>query len=415
MPSPVTSNPPLLPHLQLAIPQTKAFPEISAPNPMDFAASAYERSNAVRRGIGLAKSIAKAAHLRPFGLLGDPIYKFLQRHPTVAKVLMVSQIFSILGMIVQIPKLARQVKRIAHTEGMKRVNASMKVMVTVGKIVRCFAYVVVGLTAFQLGAKLGKIGLDTLAKIHNATAGALRYIFFASFLLTAAQTFVDGRSFFKTRAFLKTLKTQPWYREDGRYTEREYQQFKAYVKGMSPKEEKALGRHLGVKGADVRKNLLEKMRNAVPTGNNITQMTKDIKLMTGKMETRKKVLIFSVITGLVGLTGTICMLFPPLFPLAMVCVSAAGIASLAKMLFNSIHRYQFENSLGLIKRHEGTKAPREALDYLADYGKWQVGWYNDKSLLKRMQNAAVSIGQTIMECVTPLTDTIDAIVAVAAV
>lgn len=420
MPSLITRTPhqiipPLVPHLQLAAPQTNGFPEVSTPDPMEAVASAYERTNAVRRGIGLAKSFAKAAHIRPFGLIGDPLYQFLQRHPSVAKVLMVSQIFSVLGMIVQLPKLTRQVKRIVHTQGMKRVNAGMKTMVTAGKIVRCFAYLVVGLTAFQLGAKLGKLGLHTLAKIHEATAGALRYIFFASFLLTAAQTFVDGRSFMKTRHFLKTLKAQPWYREDGRYTEKEYQQFKAYVKGMSAKEEKALGRRLGVKGSDVRKNLLEKMRNAVPTGNNIAQMAKDIKLMTGKMKTGQKLLVFSVNTGLVGLTGTICMLFPPLYPLAMVCVSAAGIASLAKMVFTSVNNYRFENSLGLIKRPEGVKAPRDAADYLADYAKWKVGWYKENSLVHRVRNVAVNIGQTVMECVTPLTDTIDAIVAVAAV
>ena len=219
----------------------------------------------------------------------------------------------------------------------------------------------------------------------------------------------------KTRQFLKTLKAQPWYREDGRYTDKEYQQFKTYVKGMSPKEEKALGRRLGVKGSDVRKNLLEKMRNAVPTGNNITQMAKDLKLMTGKIETNKKVLIVSVITGLIGLTGTVCMLFPPLYPVAMVCVSASGIASLAKMLFNSINHYRFENGMGMIKRSEGVKAPRDAGTTWADYAKWRVGWYNDKSLLNRVRNVAASIGQTVMECVTPLTDTIDALVAVAPV
>lgn len=415
MTSSITKKPPLLPHMQLDTSMTKVIPDFIPPNPIDAIASAYERSNVVRRAIGLIKSISKAAHLKPFGIIGDPIYRFMQRHPTVAKVLMVSQIFSFLGMIVQLPKLKRQVKRIVHTEGIKRINAVMKTLVTTGKMVRCFAYMTIGLTAFELGAKLGKMGFHTLAKIHEATGGALRYIFCASFLLTSIQTFVDGRSFYKTRQFLKTLKAQPWYREDGRYTEKEYQQFKNYVKKMTPKEEKALGRYLGVKGSEVRKNLLEKMRNAVPTGNNITQMTKDIKFMTGKIETGKKVLIVSVITGLVGLTGTICMLFPPLYPLAMVCVSAAGIASLAKMLFNSINRYRFENNMGMIQRSEGIKAPREVQDYVADYAKWQVGWYNDKSLLHRVRNAAINIGQTVMECVTPLTDTIDAIVAVAAV
>ena len=131
---------------------------------MDLAVSTYERTNAVRRGIGLAKSIAKAGHIKPLGLIADPIYQFLQRHPTVAKVLMVSQVFSFLGMIVQIPRFTRQVKRVVHTEGIKRVNAAMKSLVTVGKVVRCFAYMVVGLTAFQFGAKLGKMGLQTLWK-----------------------------------------------------------------------------------------------------------------------------------------------------------------------------------------------------------------------------------------------------------
>lgn len=363
--------------------------------------------NAVRYIGNVPRALERAKDVALFQKCGAGIHLFVMRNPTIAKIIMVSHIFMFLGVIAQLPQLCKEVTRIvANSDPVKRLSASMKVTTAIGKVLRCVAYTAIGFEAFHMGAKLGKLGLDKLATIFTAGAAWANMIYGVGLLLSAAQTFVDGRSFWKTRKFQQNFQKQEWYRSDGRYTVKELELFKAYIDNLSYKETKVLGKSLQVNGAVLKKHLLAAMDSNSSIEQKLKSMNQHMKLLTGKLRTSQHVHIISVFTGIVGLIGSICLFIPFLQPVALSCLAVVGVATVTKMLVRSILNYRFENAMGMIER-QGQKEPVHVKDRMIDFFKWQVGWNENTSLLNRILKAGNSVLTTAGDVACAIADTVD--------
>src|SRR5437016_5523409 len=77
----------------------------SASSALAGVTTVHEPINGVRRTLGFFRSVSKAKDTKAFSHIGNNLYLFFERYPSVIKILRVCQIFSLLGIIAQLPKL----------------------------------------------------------------------------------------------------------------------------------------------------------------------------------------------------------------------------------------------------------------------------------------------------------------------
>lgn len=178
---------------------------------------------------------------------------------------------------------------------------------------------------------------------------------------------------------------------------------------MSAKEEKKFGRLLQTDGAALKQRLLEEM-NGSPTENELVGMGKVMERLIGKLQTSKKVHLISALSNALSLGIGVCLLIPAVQPVAVLLICAMGVMKLGNLLFRNIQTYRFENQMQMIARRN--QAPGNWRARVIDYARWQVGWYDQKSILQRLWNAGTSISGTTVACAETIGDAAAALVQI---
>lgn len=126
------------------------------------------------------------------------------------------------------------------------------------------------------------------------------------------------------------------------------------------------------------------MQSKKPSREELSQMRQDMQLIRGRLKIAQRTHLISALTQAAYIVGSGCMLFPPLHPLAAVLFVASAVVSLANKIFVQIKQYQFEDHFKMIARPEGTSGEIKGAKRVLDFVKWQVGWYQETSLLKQL-------------------------------
>lgn len=323
---------------------------------------------------------------------------FIDRHPAITKLFLLAHLFACWNILTAVPKLCKYGKQIVVKTGADKLDAAMKVLSKLGDIAASIATVAVGLEAFDMGAKLGKWGLRTLQSAYQTIGSSLDIIVLAGAVLSAAQIVLDGRKCLKTNAFIKHLTGQEWVRNDGNYTVKESALFQKYLGSMSAADEKKLGKQLGVNGARLRHVLSNKIEL------DPSQMKPFVETITGKLQTTRALHAVSCWTKIIDLGAAVSLFFPPLHPLAAALIVTSAVIKLASLMFNKITQYQFEEKLGLIDRPQALPAKLSWKERVADFTKWQVGWYEENSFIHRLHNMSSHVCRGMGQAGVPLTD-----------
>ncbi len=318
---------------------------------------------------------------------------FFAKYPVVAKIFFLSHLFSIWQIGASSAAISKQARKFVAKKGMGRFDAAMKILENLGKITGYIATLAIGLEALEVGKKLGEMGLKAVQITYTAIGSWLDTIVLVGTILSAAKVALEGRRCWKAHKLIKTFTSEQWYRSDGAYGEKEYTLFKNHLLKMPLKETKQLEKALGVHGTAFQKNILKEMASDVPTQEELLKMRSRIEQMAGRLKVGRTEHLVTGLTAAVSLVGTGCLLFPPLHAVAVVLLIAAAVSTLAVTIFRQVKQYQFEDKLGLIKRPAQTPTKMNLFQRAFDFTKWQVGWYSDKSLVKKLFKA----GSTVWE------------------
>lgn len=283
------------------------------------------------------------------------VVRFIEENPLIAKILILCNVLSIVSIITTIPKLVKYGKRVYLMRGGERFDAAMKIFAKLGEITTSLATLALGLEAFNFGKKLGQVGLGFAETVYKTVGVWLDTIVLIGTVFSVAQIVIDGRKFWKTRQFLSEL-------EKG--------------EKLNLTEEKRLGKLLQVDGATFKKVALTKDPQEL------------LAKVKGRLKANKTVHLVTSLTAGVTLLATGLLLIPPLHPLVGVLFLAVAVSTFATTLFDQINRYQFEDSLGMIEREQAR--PNSWKGRVSDFAKWELGWYGESSLLKRMQNVTTN-------------------------
>lgn len=323
----------------------------------------------------------------PFRLGQRRVSRFIELHPVITKIYFVCHLFSIVSLVTAIPKLYKHGRRFIVKPGMERFDAAMKILAKIGEMTVSLATLMIGLEAFKMGEKLARWGLGFAETAYKTLRVGLDAIVIVGLVFSTAEVALDLRRWWRTRAYLNELTAQDWFCK--RHTPKEYAQFKNYLSQMSQDQETRLSKTLGVDGASFRKAVLDRLHRKVPSGADIEAFKEIMENVKGKLKTGKKLHLFSALTNAVAVAGAACLLLPPLHPVAAVLLVASSIAILASTLFENIKRYQFEDRMGMIDRPQPKRWDWQAR--VVDFTKWQLGWYEEKSLIKRLTTAGSNL------------------------
>lgn len=323
----------------------------------------------------------------PFHLGGRRVSRFIELHPVVTKIYFVCHLFSIVSLVTAIPKLYKHGRRFIVRPGMERFDAAMKIFAKLGEMTVSLATVMIGLEAFKIGEKLAHWGLHFAESVYKTLRVGLDAIVIVGIVFSAAEVALDLRRWWRTRACYKELKGQG--RFSSHQTDKEYAQFKDDLSKMTPDQERRVGKALGIDGANFRKAAMERLHRKVPTGADIEAFKKMMSQVKGKLQIGKKLHLFSALTNAVAVAGAACLLLPPLHPVAAVLLVASAVATLASTLIEQISRYRFEDHMGMIDRPQPQRWNWKAR--VVDFTKWQLGWYEEKSLIKRLANVGSNL------------------------
>lgn len=323
----------------------------------------------------------------PFSLGQRRVSRFIELHPAITKIYFVCHLFSLVSLVTAIPKLYKHGRRLIVRTGMERFDAAMKIFAKLGEMTVSMATLMIGLEAFKMGEKLAQWGLGFAETVYKTLRVGLDAIVIVGLVFSTAEVALDIRRWWRTRVYQKELTSHGWMAPQ--QTAKEYQQFRDYLHKMTQDQERRLGKALGIDGSRFRKAALDRLYRKVPTGGDIDAFKKIMKQVKGKLQTDKKLHLFSALTNAVAVAGAVCMLFPPLHPVAAVLLVASAVATLASTLFGQIRRYQFEDHMGLIDRPQLKRWDWK--ERVVDFTKWQLGWYEEKSLVKRFANVGSNL------------------------
>lgn len=358
-----------------------------AQNSFAYTSESYESVNDVRRTI---KSLRKIAGSTLFPE-SNRVIQFLKTHPVITRVYFVSQSLALVGFFFRIPKLISASKGLVQHRGFKRFDCATKIIAHIGKGIGAASTTIAGFEAFQLGSALGRMGFMTLERMFAVSVGLVDLLSFVGSILAAASIVHKSYVWNQTRKMREEMMSQAWYKSDGHYTAKEFQLCKQYFQNMSDKETKSLVKLLKIEGCDIKKAVLAKMQAEAPSAEDLRQLKSTIADITGRLQTRQKIYVATIITRLVNFATIVTILVPGLEPLAALTIAAYAIAKIAILLFENIHRYHFENRMGMIERPGQTSGVTFKASFI-DYVKWQIGLYDTDSPFYRMIHSSALIG-----------------------
>ncbi len=365
---------------------------------LSFASNTSDSVGIVKRFIKSGRKITKAIFPEK-----SAIVTFMDKHPVVAKIFFTTQIFDFMTLLLAIPKLRKSIKKVIHDKGIQRYDAATKIITTVGKSIGAIATIIAGLEAFKLGAKLGEWGLKHAERAFSASVNLVDLLGIISSILSIASIIHKGFALHLTRKMTKQLKAYSWYRKDGNYSSKEYQLFRQYCQQMSDKEAKALGSELDIDKTALKAALVGQTLAETPSEDDLEKMRRSVNGLMGRLQIRQKLCIVKILTSAVNLITVACIFIPPLEPLAVVLACATGIAKIATKLFDNINQYKLETTLGTIAR--GDKAPpRSWKAKVVDFAKWEIGWYEQNSRIKRVLNSSLNIGNAVTKPLSTVCD-----------
>lgn len=370
------------------------------------ATAAYQSVNDFRR---IQKSFRKIIHIFPEK---SRIVQFIESQKFIGKLYFATQVLALAGFALKIPKVWNAAKGVVKYQGIKRIDALSKVCSNFGKMINALTVTIAGLEAFKLGSKLAQWGLKSASTAFNASVGVSDLLGIVGTLLAAASMVHKGIVMRRTHRLQNDMKMQAWYRSDGRYTPKEYQLFRLYCRALDDKEAKNLGKYMRVDAEALKKALSVITEPETPFADDIKKMRQSIDSMVGRLQTRKRIYVITIITRVVNLATMAAILVPPLNPLATILIGATAVSKVATMLYENIHRYQFENRLDMIERR-GQPKPISWKARVIDYAKWQVGWYEKGSLISRLFNSGSLVGSGLAQNTAALSNVIGAVEAVA--
>ncbi|MCE5318024.1 MAG: hypothetical protein LLG04_11795 [Parachlamydia sp.] len=374
------------------------------------ATTAYQSVNDFRR---IQKSVRKIITSKIFPETSR-IVRFIESHAIIGRIYFVSQALALVGFTLKVPKLWRATQGVVKNQGIKRLDSVSKVCSNVGKMINAFTITIAGLEAFKLGSKLGQWGLKSASAAFNASVGIADLLGIIGTLLAGASMVHKSIILRNTHRTQNELKEHKWYRQDGRYTPNEYQLFRLYCQAMDDKESKKLGKYMRVEGEALKKALIAITQPEAPTQANLQKMRQCVDNMVGRLQTRKRIYVITIITRVVNLATMAAIFIPPLNPLAAVLIGATAVSKVATLLYDNIHRYRFENRLEMIDRR-GQPKPITWRANLIDYSKWQIGWYEKASLISRLFNSSSLVGSGLAQNTAALSNILGAVEAVASI
>lgn len=372
------------------------------------ATMAYQSVNDFRR---IQKSVRKIVQVFPEQ---SRIVQFIKSHKLIGRIYFASQVLALVGFALKAPKLWSAAKGVVKHQGIKRIDSISKVCSNVGKMINALTITIAGLEAFKLGSKLGQWGLKSASAVFNASVGIADILGIIGSLLAAASMVHKGIILRNTHRVQNELKMHDWYRSDGQYTPKEYQLFRLYCQAMDDKEAKNLGKYMRVEPDALKKALAAITQPETPTEEDLQKMRQTVDSMVGRLQTRKRIYVITIITRAVNLATMAAILVPPLNPLAAILIGATAVSKIATLLYDNIHRYRFENRLEMIERR-GQPKPITWKATLIDYAKWLVGWYEKASLISRLLNSGSLVGGGLAQNTAALSNVLGAVEAVASI
>lgn len=265
-----------------------------------------------------------------------------------------TKLLGIIGAIENIPKLFHHCHKFVHVEGRKKGVEVLKIANTASSILD-------GVDTFREGLEV----FTTAVKVSKVVSHVFAAIGLVGSVVSLA---LHVRGYRKTDQQLNEFIEAVRYNAEGNYDKNTCNALSQYIFNSRKK----LGKQFGGEGDELFLKLERKL-GSMSSAEELTAAQKDdlkdtIETLKHRLEEKRRNSVISLVDDCLGIVESIVGIVALTNPIFFAIWAAGNLAYMAgKHIATQIQDYQFENRMGLIKRHTPVETLSQRID---DFASW---------------------------------------------